>query len=38
METDETKAVFAKLYDAEIFTQNFKQNRVCIEILEGILE
>lgn len=38
VETGETKALFAKMYDAEIFTQNFKQNRVCIEILEGILE
>lgn len=38
VETGETKALFAKLYDAEIFTQNFKRNRVCIEILEGVLE
>ena len=38
VETDETKALFAELYDAEIFVQNFKRNRVCIEILEGVLE
>ena len=38
VETGETKALFAKLYDAEIFTQDFKRNRVCIEILEGVLE
>lgn len=38
VETGETKALFAKLYDAGIFTQNFKQNRVCIEILEGVLK
>lgn len=38
VETGETKALFAEEYDAEIFTQNFKQNRVCIEILEGVLE
>ena len=38
VETDETKALFAELYDAEIFVQDFKRNRVCIEILEGVLE
>lgn len=38
VETGETKALFAKLYDAGIFAQNFKRNRVCIEILEGVLE
>ena len=38
VETGETKALFAEMYDAEIFTQNFKRNRVCIEILEGVLE
>lgn len=38
VETGETEALFAKLHDAEIFTQNFKRNRVCIEILEGVLK
>lgn len=38
VETGETKALFAKMYDAEIFTQDFKRNRVRIEILEGVLE
>lgn len=38
VETGETKALFAKMYDAEIFTQDFEQNHVCIEILEGVLE
>lgn len=38
VETGETKALFAKLYDAEMFTKDFKRNRVCIEILEGVLE
>ena len=38
VETGETKALFAEMYDAEIFTQNFKRDRVCIEILEGVLE
>lgn len=38
VETGETKALFAKMYDAEIFAQDFKRNRVRIEILEGVLE
>lgn len=38
VETGETKALFAKMYDAEIFTQDFKRNRVRIEILDGVLE
>lgn len=38
VETGETKALFAKMYDAGIFAQDFEQNRVCIEILEGVLE
>lgn len=38
METGETKALFAKQYDAEMFTQDFKRNRVSIECLEGVLD
>lgn len=38
VETGETKALFAKMYDAEMFAKAFKVNRVCIEILEGVLE
>lgn len=38
VETGETKALFAEQYDAEMFAKDFKRNRVCIEILEGVLE
>ena len=37
-ETGETKALFAEQYDAEMFTHDFKRNRVSIECWEGVLE
>lgn len=38
VETGETKALFAEQYDAEMFTQDFKRNRVSIECWEGVLD
>lgn len=38
VETGETKALFAKQYDAEMFTRDFKRNRVSIECWEGVLD
>lgn len=38
VETGETKALFAKLYDAEMFAKDLKCNRICIEYWDGVLK
>lgn len=38
VETGEIKALFAEQYDAEMFTQNFKRNRVRIQCWEWVLD
>ena len=38
VETGETKALFAELYDAEMFAKDFKCNHIRIECWDGVLE